>query len=282
MDYTVKPGDSLSAIAGRYGVSLQTIMTLNPAIRDPNQIRVGQVIHLPDPLSSTAGSGGEAGATSSGAGSPTPESASSGSLQFNRSRFFAGYRSHFGNLSQGQVDGLEQLLGAFEADPTVTDIQVVAYMLATVKHETADKFQPISEYGSRSYFNKYDPVLAATEKLRKRAREMGNTAEGDGYAYRGRGYVQITWKNNYKKLGEVLGYDLVSEPDLALKPEVAYKIMSYGMRNGTFTGAKISKFIGEGSADYYEARVVINDHDKATDIKGYAEKFEQILRDSTA
>lgn len=50
--YVVQPGDRLSTIAGRFGVTLAAILELNPAIDDPNQIFSGQVIRLPDPTPS--------------------------------------------------------------------------------------------------------------------------------------------------------------------------------------------------------------------------------------
>jgi len=42
----------------------------------------------------------------------------------------------------------------------------------------------------------------------------GNYASGDGYLYRGRGYLQLTGKNNYTSFGEFIGVDLISNPDL--------------------------------------------------------------------
>lgn len=42
----------------------------------------------------------------------------------------------------------------------------------------------------------------------------GNEASGDGWLYRGRGYLQTTGKDNYKALGNYLGIDLVKNPDL--------------------------------------------------------------------
>lgn len=43
---------------------------------------------------------------------------------------------------------------------------------------------------------------------------LGNTGGKDGYAFRGRGNVQMTGRNNYQKVGELMGVDLVSNPDL--------------------------------------------------------------------
>lgn len=54
---------------------------------------------------------------------------------------------------------------------------------------------------------------------------MGNDKPGDGYKYRGRGFIQITGKENYDKVGKIIGVDLVNNPDLANDPEIAAKIV---------------------------------------------------------
>ncbi|WP_082607075.1 XVIPCD domain-containing protein [Lysobacter sp. Root983] len=56
---------------------------------------------------------------------------------------------------------------------------------------------------------------------------MGNDEPGDGYKYRGRGYMQLTGKDNYRSAGEALGLDLVHHPDLAAKPENAARIATW-------------------------------------------------------
>lgn len=198
-------------------------------------------------------------------------------MKFNHTTFFTGYRGIYGALQQGQVSGLDNLLGYIELDNDVTDIRWGAYMLATVKHECADTFQPITERGPKSYFNKYEPGTSIGKNL-------GNTVKGDGYLYRGRGYVQITGRANYQKLGNALGLtgddDLSVHPDHALHPDVAYRIMSYGMRNGTFTGKKLIDYINGTTCDYTNARRMINRLDQAAKIKGYAVNFESLLNSS--
>jgi putative chitinase len=56
---------------------------------------------------------------------------------------------------------------------------------------------------------------------------MGNTEPGDGYRYRGRGYMQLTGKNGYRAAGDALGLDLVNHPDLAADPGNASKIAAW-------------------------------------------------------
>lgn len=198
-------------------------------------------------------------------------------MKFNHTTFFNGYKEVYGKVNQTQVSGLDNLIGYIELDNDVTDVRWAAYMLATVKHECADTFQPITERGQKSYFNKYD----AGTRIGK---NLGNTVKGDGYLYRGRGYVQITGRANYKKMSNILGLtgedDLILHPDHALNPDVAYRIMSYGMRNGTFTGKKLGDYIKGTTCDYTNARRIINRLDQAAKIKGYAVNFESILKNS--
>jgi putative chitinase len=194
-------------------------------------------------------------------------------MTFNRDTFFAAYRMHFGFLAPYQVDALTALLDAIEADTRLTDYRRVAYMLATVKHECANTWQPISERGLKSYFDKYEPGTPIGKRL-------GNTVPGDGYRYRGRGYVQLTGRANYQKMTRVCGVDLVHDPDLACDPVHAYRIMAHGFKHGTFTGKKINYYISPMGKDYKNARKCINGLDKADVIADYAVKFDRILVES--
>lgn len=190
-------------------------------------------------------------------------------MQFDRQKFFAAYTAAFGALADSKKAGLDALLAAAEADADITDIRWLAYMFATVKHECADTWKPIEEYG-KGKGRKYGVPVTVTDP------------DGRTYSnvYYGRGYVQLTWDYNYRNMGKVLDNRLLYEPSLALDADVAYRIMSYGMRNGSFTGARLSRFINADTCDYKNARKIINGLDQADRIAGYAQKLEAILRAS--
>jgi predicted chitinase len=62
---------------------------------------------------------------------------------------------------------------------------------------------------------------------------MGNTQEGDGFKYRGRGAIQLTGKNNYKAYSKIVGQDLVSNPELVNQPDIDYKVVAEFVKKGT-------------------------------------------------
>jgi putative chitinase len=192
--------------------------------------------------------------------------------QFDRDLFFEGYGQEFEVATPAIQDSLEYLLDQIEPDVTNWEnLNQIAYALATFKWETANTFQPIYERGPVSYFKKYEPGTPIGKRL-------GNTMPGDGYLYRGRGYVQLTGRANYTRDGQLLGIDLVGDPDKALQPGVAYQIASRGMHEGWFTGHRLAQHIATGSApDYINARRIINGLDHAPEIAATARKFEQIL-----
>jgi hypothetical protein len=196
-------------------------------------------------------------------------------MRIDHTAFFNGYRAAFGKLTQGKVSGIELLGRNMESDPNLTDLRWAAYMLATVKHECADTWQPIVERGPRSYFDQYETGTAKGKRL-------GNTEPGDGWRFRGRGYVQITGRANYARMTKELGLgpeaDLVQDPEQALRPAISYSIMSVGMRKGLFTGKKLSDFISAGGCDYKNARRIINGLDQWARIAQYAETIEGVLR----
>jgi putative chitinase len=174
-----------------------------------------------------------------------------------------------------RIKGFGKLLTYIEQDPEIADVRHAAYMLATVKHECANTWEPVTERGPRDYFNKYEAGTPI-------GRNLGNSQPGDGFRYLGRGFVQITGRANYLKLGQALhlGNKLVENPELALDFDVAYRIMSYGMRHGAFSRKRLGDFINDHGCDYFHARRIINALDQAQKITDYALRLEQVLADS--
>ena len=105
-----------------------------------------------------------------------------------------------------------------EAEKAGIKDQELAAFLAQCAHETLD-FKHMKEIGGSLDFKKYDIRFAP-----RKAKILGNTKPGDGAKYKGRGYIQLTGKDNYKRAGQALGLDLVNKPELVELPDVAAKV----------------------------------------------------------
>ncbi len=232
----------------------------------------GLVAPTPNGLLNNQGSHGASG--NPGAALPSPiahKPTVFAGFYFNRTLFFIGFESLFGGLSSTRRAGLSQLLNFMENDAELTELSWIAYMLATVKHECADRWLPIEEFGKGAGHEYGNPVEVQDEHGHKVQR-----------TFYGRGYVQLTWERNYRDLGAALGKgrSLVINPELVLEPETAYAIMSFGMRHGSFTGVGLSKYLRGSKLDYFNARKIINGLDQAGRIQKYAENFDYLLRAS--
>jgi len=154
-----------------------------------------------------------------------------------------------GSLTQQQVNGQKFILASWVRDPTTTDLRWLAYALATTKHETASTMLPIEEYG------------------KGKGHPYGQKDATTGQTYYGRGYVQLTWRDNYRKAANEL--ELEGENDLewhaekALDPDIAADIMFLGMAEGWFRGDKggrqtLMRYFNADVDDPFGAREIIN------------------------
>jgi len=176
---------------------------------------------------------------------------------------FDSLRASFGPLAQNQVRGIEILLRATEGLP----LRHRAYVLATAWHETGPESSNLHMTPRREIWGP-----TAAQRGYEGRKDLGNTVLGDGKRYAGRGYVQITGRTNYSKASSLTGRDLVGNPDLALDPDIAARIIVHGMVNGWFTGKKMGDYVR-----YSDMRRVVNGTDKAELIAAYAVKFETAL-----
>jgi len=135
----------------------------------------------------------------------------------------------------------------------------LAYVLATAQWETAHTMQPVKE----AYW--------LSESWRK--------ANLKYYPWYGRGFVQLTWEDNYKRADSELHLDgaLVADPDLALEPSIAGMIILIGMTEGWFTGKKLSDYITLQKSDFVNARRIVNGTDQASTIASIASEYDAAL-----
>ncbi|QGH73788.1 putative chitinase-like endolysin [Vibrio phage vB_VhaP_VH-5] len=172
-------------------------------------------------------------------------------------------------LKQSQVDALNYLVQKCE-DYELTYPEA-AYVLATVYHETGILKRNL--LGRRYIFRSMQPVKERGSIKYLRSKKY--------YPYIGYGYVQLTWEDNYRRIGKLIGVDLIANPEKALEPDIAAEILIKGMVFGWFTGVgfhrkrPVSRY---NRAQYIRARNIVNGSDKATLIAGYAMQFEKALR----
>ena len=190
----------------------------------------------------------------------------------NRANFYNLFKKHFGitKINQSQVDGFEAIFNEWEKRQ-LSDIRWLAYMLATVWHETATKMQPIEEYGKGS-----------TRKYGKKIKHSGVSYIFPNKIYYGRGFVQLTWFENYELMGRLLQIDLLKNPELALVMDVSVKILFEGMTKGAsnfgdFTGKCLEMYFNEKTNDPLGARRIINGTDCANLITNHYINFLKSL-----
>jgi putative chitinase len=187
----------------------------------------------------------------------------------NKAETFKNIRLNFGKLSQKQVEGFDQIFNSWDElkEKDRKDKRHLAYMLATAWHETAKTMQPIAEYGK-----------GKTRVYGKRVKHSGILYSDYSGIFYGRGYVQLTWYENYQLMGRLLGLNLLAEPELAMNPYVASRIMFEGMLRGSssvgdFTGKCLEMYFNEKTEDPINARRIINGLDCAELIKKYYDLF---------
>jgi len=198
-------------------------------------------------------------------------------LRFNRTTFFDNVRESlfYGSLSQDQVDGQDAILAAWEMYRNDADPRWLAYELATTIHETASTMMPIEEYGKGS------------------GSDYGDKDPETGQAYYGRGYVQLTWRDNYAKADREIMAMFGKNPDCewhaenALVPKVAAGVMFLGMEQGWFRGddegrQTLERYFNDSVEDPVNARDIINGDISKNGgmIAGYYEKFLYALTEA--
>lgn len=189
----------------------------------------------------------------------------------------------------------------------------VAYVLATAWHESRMgtwmtesgwmEENRAERIGERNY--------GPNGRRGAEARSLGNTNPGDGGRYMGRGYVQLTWKNNYERMSNLLkesgyrytqdgvtygdGKNGTQEIDLVTNyrhvnqnKELAARILVFGMDGGHYVqdGRGLDNYIPEGQEathrNFQNARRIVNGTDKRRLIADNAVTIANVLRNGDA
>lgn len=188
----------------------------------------------------------------------------------NRKFFFDQARNTLfgGSLNTKQVNGLTTILDEWDASYSQNDDRWLAYMLATAHHETGRTMQPIEEWGKGRGLP-YGSRLKMTKDRSGKRIPYSDTTE----LFYGRGFVQLTWYENYALAGKKLHQDFLHNAAGVMEITNSTKIMFLGMTEGWFTGAKLSTFFNPTTEDWKNARKIINGLDKWDLIKDHALKY---------
>ena len=134
------------------------------------------------------------------------------------------------------------------------DRDMVLMALATIRAES-EGFAPIDEIGAD--FSDYEGRA-----------DLGNTEPGDGERYKGRGFVQLTGRANYRRYGDLLGEPLENEPHRANDPDIAAALLAAFLEDRR---ARIKYAIYGG--DLRQARKLVNGGSYGLD--RFTETFEK-------
>lgn len=179
-----------------------------------------------------------------------------------RGKFFAAVRSDpfGGRLTQVQVEGCEAIFDACDRGG-VTDPRHQANILAQVHHETGGQMEPVKETVFAWSKDRHPSDAEVIRRLDAAWAKGQLTWVKTPYwrdGWFGRGLIQITFRDNYDKLGKAIGVDLVGSRERALELRTSADIAVVGMRDGLFTGKKLADYFNASRDDPAAARAIVN------------------------
>jgi putative chitinase len=165
-----------------------------------------------------------------------------------------------GHIPDGVIAQIPSVVDKFEINTPLR----LAHFLAQTGHESGG-FKAVTEnlnYGAAglsSIFKKYFTPESAKEYERKPekianivyANRMGNgnQASGEGYKFRGRGFIQLTGKDNYAAFDKTVDDDIIANPDLVATKYPLLSAAWFFHKNG------LHKIADEGATDAVVTKV---------------------------
>ena len=219
----VEPGDTVYSIARQSGADPKEIYKLNKMDRN-TKLEVGQKVLVPDyskPISKMP-------ATVKPTIKQDPSKAAQSEPSFKDK--ISSMMPKFSNDEEDEgVTLLSDNPNAEAALQTAAKAaglkgSELAQFMAQTRHESWD-FSKMKEVGNKKTFAKYEKP--------KMAKRLGNKVKGDGELFKGRGFIQLTGRDNYTRASQqIFGDDrLVKNPDLASKLDVGAKIALWFWKN---------------------------------------------------
>jgi len=225
MVHNIRRGDTLSALAQKFGTSVSALAKANN-IKNPNLIIAGKQLRIPDGFDrpgqrpSTAPPGMPGSTSRPGASArpgatngPTQAGPVSGPTAPAGSGVSVDQlRRIMPNLSQQKAEQYLPHINNAMAEAGITTKNQKAAFLAQLAHESG-QLRYMEEIASGSAY--------------EGRRDLGNTQPGDGTRFKGRGPIQLTGRSNYRAAGQALGIDLENNPRRAADPDVGFRTAAW-------------------------------------------------------
>lgn len=176
-------------------------------------------------------------------------------------------RSAAPNAPDEAIAGLTSVQDRIEQHGALANPFRAAHLIGQCAHESSGFTRRVESlfyssgarifavFGAR-YFNGIahaDQFARNQQKLANRvyANRMGNgsTGSGDGFRYRGRGYLQLTGHDNYRIFGRRIGIDLVADPERAADPDTAWLIAASYLANRSRAGRSALEWADDNNVE---------------------------------